>query len=742
LRGHPPARRGGRALPLLLFLLAAALLTAPFDPRLPPWSWWPGWSGLVPPGVAALLALGAALHRRFRAHRESPWFRPFHLGTAFALGWSVKLLFPSWPLVPLAFVLLFPFSLILRPRKDLRGVTFTTFWVRPDILWFPLLALLLPALGRLAWPPGEPPAPVPWDLLLWAGGFFLWGLLVALAHGWWLYESWYRQAVEKHDRLWRDARELDGHVAREEPLSEVKKGVGKDAAMKAALMDEQDKLIYEVLKLGLRFFSARTGILLTHDERGFGVRAMASPEKGLSQRMRHAVLQVDEGLVRDAVKGGGLLVEGRTRRPPEEFPFYERGVQVGSFILRVLESGIPGRPWFGAVYLDSPEPDYFGEDEETRAQVEHIATAIRRIYDLTETMKKQFRSIERTDHLVLYARSLTETLDPDAIAFLAIQTLMQGAPSCQGAAVALVGEGRMWVSKADGILHPVERKGRDADLDPASRALAVVAARGGIPVFRSDRIDPKERYFLEGEGLSGVRSIYLHPSKMEPEKRGEVVGVMALARDLPGGVPEEAKSWAKAVANITAPALANAFTHREVERLSRTDPLTGLGNRRSFLEAVEKKIKKMERYAEEPFALLLMDLDHFKQVNDKHGHPAGDEVLREAARRVRLSLREFDAIGRYGGEEFIALLDRVKNEKDAEAIAEKLRKAVEKEAFSTAAGPIPCTLSLGFALFRPGEGMTLQELVDRADQALYRAKAAGRNRVVGFREGAARENRD
>jgi diguanylate cyclase (GGDEF)-like protein len=353
-------------------------------------------------------------------------------------------------------------------------------------------------------------------------------------------------------------------------------------------------------------------------------------------------------------------------------------------------------------------------------------------------MKQQFDAVDRSEQQMDFAGSLTRTLDPGSIASQALQSLMQvlPPPGCQGWAVVLLDRGRAYVPAAEGILSGA----RDLELDLSAKSVvgAVVRQAGDplLPGPRKGRLPGGQSYFSPGERLGEVGSFTCHPSAMRREEGMEVLAVMAVAGRDEQGIQEGAAEWVKTVADMTAPALSNAFIHREVELLSRTDPLTGLDNRRTFVAALEKKIRRMERYPqEEPFALLLMDLDHFKKVNDTWGHPVGDEVLRETARRIRASLREFDAIGRYGGEEFIALLDRVRNEKDAGAIAEKLRRGIGQDPFPTQAGELAKTVSVGFALFRREEGVTLAELIDRADQALYQAKEAGRDRVVGYDRG-------
>ncbi|MBK7545288.1 MAG: GGDEF domain-containing protein [Elusimicrobia bacterium] len=128
-------------------------------------------------------------------------------------------------------------------------------------------------------------------------------------------------------------------------------------------------------------------------------------------------------------------------------------------------------------------------------------------------------------------------------------------------------------------------------------------------------------------------------------------------------------------------------------------------------------------------AVIMADIDHFKKINDKWGHPAGDAVLSEVARRLQTGLREMDILGRYGGEEFsLMLLDTER--KDALEVAERLRRTVEISPVQIGGNAIPVTLSLGLAMRSNEEEIKLDVLIARADRSLYQAKETGRNRVV------------
>ena len=158
------------------------------------------------------------------------------------------------------------------------------------------------------------------------------------------------------------------------------------------------------------------------------------------------------------------------------------------------------------------------------------------------------------------------------------------------------------------------------------------------------------------------------------------------------------------------------------------DGLTGLANFQHFHTILEQEIYRVQRYRI-PMALIIGDIDHFKRVNDRHGHQAGDAVLKEIAACLAGKLRESDTAARYGGEEFAVILPETPLE-GALVVADRLRQAVGSVAVTYEGHPISVTISFGVAALVPGEKVSSQTLIKRADQALYRAKAEGRNRAL------------
>ena len=176
------------------------------------------------------------------------------------------------------------------------------------------------------------------------------------------------------------------------------------------------------------------------------------------------------------------------------------------------------------------------------------------------------------------------------------------------------------------------------------------------------------------------------------------------------------------VADLSVPHLEIA----RLKRLNESDHLTLLHNRRHLQDRLPVEIQRSRRSGR-PLVVAMIDIDHFKRVNDTHGHDVGDEVLYEVADRLRLVSRSSDVVSRWGGEEFLSIFPDT-NMRQGRLVAERVRKAITETHFSTSAGPLSLTVSLGICRLTTGDDA--HSLVHRADQALYSAKRQGRNRVV------------
>ena len=257
---------------------------------------------------------------------------------------------------------------------------------------------------------------------------------------------------------------------------------------------------------------------------------------------------------------------------------------------------------------------------------------------------------------------------------------------------------------------------------------ASVAIGEGIVGFVADRANP---VLLPSPG--GPR-----PSRNEPSfpvaiavplySDDRIMAVLATYRRDPAApfTPEDLETVVF-LAEQGGVALENVRLHEEAQRLSLTDGLTGTWNRRYFQMQFRQVLATATRF-ERPFSVLMLDLDRFKDLNDKYGHQRGDAILIEFSQRVKHTLREVDTFARYGGEEFICLLSET-DEEGAYITAQKIREAIRGLAFGTPGEEsVKVTVSIGVAAY-PSHGSSFQGIVEAADQALYRAKEGGRDRV-------------
>jgi diguanylate cyclase (GGDEF)-like protein len=207
-------------------------------------------------------------------------------------------------------------------------------------------------------------------------------------------------------------------------------------------------------------------------------------------------------------------------------------------------------------------------------------------------------------------------------------------------------------------------------------------------------------------------------------RRRRILGILTLTHSRPRHFDEDLVELLEAIAGQAGIAIENAQLFGQVQQLATTDALTALANRRHFLALAEAAFAQ----APQPFAAVMLDVDHFKAFNDAHGHLVGDAVLAEVARRVRGAAGADAVVGRFGGEEFAVALPGVGSEA-ARATAEGIRAAVAAAPVETERGALGVTVSVGVADAAPGDALDV--VLRRADDRLYEAKRDGRDRVVG-----------
>jgi diguanylate cyclase (GGDEF)-like protein len=196
------------------------------------------------------------------------------------------------------------------------------------------------------------------------------------------------------------------------------------------------------------------------------------------------------------------------------------------------------------------------------------------------------------------------------------------------------------------------------------------------------------------------------------------------------GVQERDREKIVILGHQYALALRRVKLYEEIERIAITDSLTELHTRRYFLERFQEEMERVHR-RNISMSVLMIDVDFFKKVNDEHGHLTGDQVLKEIGKIIRDNIREIDIAGRYGGEEFSIILPDT-NVEGGSYVAERIRRATEEAVLKAYDTELKVTVSIGLATY-PKDGKTAEELIDKADIALYQAKHTGRNRLCVFR---------
>lgn len=214
---------------------------------------------------------------------------------------------------------------------------------------------------------------------------------------------------------------------------------------------------------------------------------------------------------------------------------------------------------------------------------------------------------------------------------------------------------------------------------------------------------------------------------------GESLGVLVLGWIGERELGSDEIERLRVVADQSALSLQNALLQAELERLSVTDRLTELFNHGYLRQRLDQEIGRAERFGH-TLSVIMLDIDDFKALNDRHGHLVGDDVLRRVSALIRDNLREMDVAARYGGEEFVLIVPET-DSAGALAVAERVRQSVAESALSTSEGQgVRATVSVGVATY-PRDGASVDELVRSADEAMYCAKRSGKNRVAAWGEG-------
>ena len=336
-----------------------------------------------------------------------------------------------------------------------------------------------------------------------------------------------------------------------------------------------------------------------------------------------------------------------------------------------------------------------------------IALQNARLYSQEQRKAAQLEAIN------LIARQTTAVLEIDELLRKVCTFLLQAFP-VDHVAILLLEEEKLVFRAHKGRLTPILKEGQtllDAD------GICKQAIRTASPVMVNDVTEAKG--YIQGFAETGSELCIPLVSF------GQVVGALCLECERQNAFDGGDVPALESVADICANAIQNAHYFERVRHMAYVDGLTGVFNRRYFEIRVQEEIERAKRYTG-AMSLIMIDIDHFKRLNDEFGHLMGDDVLRQISTIFSQNLRKVDVACRYGGEEFAIIVPETTGE-DAYYVAEKLRKAIQGAVFPGL--PRPVTISAGVASY-PANGEGRDELIKAADEALYQAKQSGRNTVV------------
>ena len=359
------------------------------------------------------------------------------------------------------------------------------------------------------------------------------------------------------------------------------------------------------------------------------------------------------------------------------------------------------------------------------------AEQARQVADLIASMLETERALHITEqrsgtlgHLIEANRTLSEAFSAEEIHSAVLSAAERLTPLRFAALVVpdTAGRPRIVHALGDGAEGVVGRRLEDGT------TLAAMVLKTPTPVPPSRTWHPAHGSLLGGDLGPRLRegdpvlAVPLHAHKA-------VAGALVLVGHAP--LDDEHVELLRLLASQAGIAVQHAAAMAELQSRASTDSLTALDNRETSMNKLDQTLARCGR-AKQQSVVMLLDIDHFKKVNDTHGHQAGDMVLRQISRTLEESKRMNDSVGRFGGEEFIIILEDT-GEAGARLVGERIRKRIAASTFPSQQGPFRVTASLGFAVC-PRDGERVKELLSRADKALYAAKDAGRDQVRDYRD--------
>lgn len=527
---------------------------------------------------------------------------------------------------------------------------------------------------------------------------------------------------------------LEGRLSAIETSAREMQNNGGDAAFTAVSREEKERISFDsafktadsisgTLALLKKILNCHNCVLVDVGEKRHTLIAAASPDGNTRYELPN---ESAESLVAWIAEHRVPLRIGRIR-DRKGLSYYTSDKGINSFLgVPVFEQGDKLR---AVLCVDSKENDAFGQEAErllvfaahniseflkNASHLSRMKTEAAEFAAFYRLSKRLSSTLNIDEILDIAAASSKEIVDYDMACFL----LMQDSETLKVAAA----KGFKAAELLNKTFH------RDESL------VGWVVKNGKFLSFTDFQDNKRDIPIFPGQYLP-MRSLICLPLAMKDDTFG--VFLMA-SRKEKFFSPYETKIF-EVIAAHTATHIANARMYQQAERMATTDGLTGLFNHRYFQERLAAELERGERYKQK-LSLVLVDIDHFKKVNDTHGHPAGDKILKEVAKILTSTVRTVDVAARYGGEEFVIILVNTDG-KGALETAERIRKIMETGKFDINGAGIKITGSMGIAVFPDDTGLeegSQRLLISKTDSALYLAKKEGRNRVYLFKDVAER----
>lgn len=495
---------------------------------------------------------------------------------------------------------------------------------------------------------------------------------------------------------------------------------GRREQLHESIVSLQDAL-HGVLSDLQEILSAHTVILFTLDRTTgeLRFRDAVSESEGVN---RAAAIGEGEGILGWVFREKEALRLTDFTHPPENLVYYHHDEKIRSLVavpvIRETSNEVEGM-----LVVDSLKEAYFGiEDEKVcwlsaRQAMKEIETAETRQRELSEA--KVSHALYKVSEILNVSLNMDQVLDAtmDCVGKIVEPDFV---------ALAQYDESTRLSSIVRATGDDVFRmKGKTFAPDESLVGWVTSPERYLFyPDFRSRRIQ-KPMFGKEIPSARNVGTFFCYPLV----SGSDFLGSLTLTFADEHALPDYERNAVTTLARMAATSISNANLHERVAKMATTDGLTGLYNHRYFQERLAERVEEARRHPTK-HSLILADIDHFKQVNDTHGHPVGDDVLRELAKLFRDSVRNVDLAARYGGEEFVLLLTNT-DRKGAMLLAERVRKDAKKLKFEGEGGTFTVSLSLGVATF-PDDARTKEQAIEHADEALYYAKEHGRDKAIAY----------